>query len=47
LRNGPYRYTVMSVGSTNASTYFMDLMNNNFMEYLDKFIMESTDDILV
>jgi hypothetical protein len=25
----------------------MDLMNNNFMEYLDKFIMESTNDILV
>jgi hypothetical protein len=25
----------------------MDLMDKDFMEYLDKFIMESTDDILV
>jgi hypothetical protein len=37
----------MSFGLTNASTYFMDLMNNKFMEYLDKFVVVFTNDILV
>jgi hypothetical protein len=32
---------------TRAPTYYMDLMNKDFMEYLDKFIMESIDGILV
>jgi hypothetical protein len=32
---------------TNAVTYFMDLMNKVFMEYLDKFIVVFIDDILV
>jgi accessory gene regulator protein AgrB len=30
---------MMSFGLTNASAYYMDLMNTNFMEYLDKFII--------
>jgi hypothetical protein len=34
-RYGLYEYTVMSFGLTNASTYFMNLMNKVFMEYLD------------
>jgi hypothetical protein len=38
---------VMSFGLTNASSYFMYLMNKVFMEYLDKFIMVFIDDILV
>jgi hypothetical protein len=38
---------VMSFGLTNASTYFMYLMNKVFMEYLDKFVMVFNDDILV
>jgi hypothetical protein len=42
-----YEYMVMSFGLTNASTYFMYLMNKVFMEYLDKFIVVFTDDILV
>jgi hypothetical protein len=42
-----YEYTVMSFGLTNAPTYFMYLMNNVFMEYLDKFIVVFIDDILV
>jgi hypothetical protein len=44
---GLYEYTVMSFGLTNASTYFMYLMNKVFMEYLDKFVMVFSDDILV
>jgi hypothetical protein len=37
----------MSFGLTNAPAYFMYLMNNVFMEYLDKFVVVSIDDILV
>jgi ribonuclease HI len=37
----------MSFGLTNAPAYFMYLMNKVFMEYLDKFVVVFTDDILV
>jgi hypothetical protein len=37
----------MSFGLTNASTYFMYLMNKVFMEYLDKSIVVFISDILV
>jgi secreted Zn-dependent insulinase-like peptidase len=37
----------MSFGLTNATTYFMYLMNKVFMEYLDKFVVVFIDDILV
>jgi hypothetical protein len=47
LRNDLYEYMVMSFGLTNASTYFMDLMNKVFMEYLDKFVIVFINDILV
>jgi hypothetical protein len=30
--------TMMSFGLTNALAYYMDLMNTDFMEYLNKFI---------
>jgi hypothetical protein len=46
-RYGLYEYTVMSFGLTNAPTYFMYLINNIFMEYLDKFVVVFIDDILV
>jgi hypothetical protein len=46
-RYGLYEYTVMSFGLTNAPAYFMYLMNKVFMEYLDKFMVVSIDDILV
>jgi hypothetical protein len=36
----------MSFELTNAPTYFMYLMNKDFMEYLDKFIVVFIDDIL-
>jgi hypothetical protein len=38
---------MMSFGLTNALAYFMYLMNNVFMEYLNKFVMVFIDDILV
>jgi hypothetical protein len=37
----------MSFGLTNASAYFMYLMNKVFMEYLDEFVVVFIDDILV
>jgi hypothetical protein len=47
LRYGLYEYTVMSFGLTNASAYFMYLMNKVFMKYLDKFVVVFIDDIFV
>ncbi|WVZ83273.1 hypothetical protein U9M48_030439 [Paspalum notatum var. saurae] len=36
---GLYEYTVMSFGLSNATAYFMQLMNSVFMDYLDKFVV--------
>jgi hypothetical protein len=44
---GLYEYTVMSFGLTNASAFFMHLMNKVFMDYLDTFVVIFIDDILV
>jgi hypothetical protein len=46
-RYGLYEFTVMSFGLTNAPTYFMNLMNKVFMEYLDRFVVVVIDDILI
>jgi hypothetical protein len=46
-RYGLYEFTIMSFGLTNAPTYFMNLMNKVFMEYLDRFIVVFIDDILI
>ena len=46
-RYGLYEYTIMSFGLTNAPAYFMNMMNKVFMEFLDKFVVVSIDDILV
>jgi hypothetical protein len=46
-RYGLYEYTVMSFGLTNASSYFMYLMNKVFMQYLDKFVVVFIDDIVL
>ena len=37
----------MSFGLTNAPAYFMNMMNNVFMEFLDKFVVVFFDDIMV
>jgi hypothetical protein len=47
LRYGLYKFTVMSFGLTDASAYFMYMMNKVFMEYLNKFVVVFIDDILV
>jgi hypothetical protein len=44
---GLYEYMVMSFGLTNALAFFMYLMNNVFMDYLDKFVVVFIDDILI
>ena len=44
---GLYEFMVMSFKLTNAPAYFMYLMNNVFMDYLDKFVVVFIDDILV
>jgi hypothetical protein len=44
---GLYEFTVMSFGLTNAPAYFMYLMNNVFMDYLDKFMVVFIDDNLI
>jgi hypothetical protein len=46
-RYGLYEFIVMSFGLTNAPTYFMNMMNTVFMEYLDIFVMVFIDDILI
>jgi hypothetical protein len=47
LRYGLYEFTVMSFGLTNAPAYFMYVMNKDFMEYLDNFVVVFIDDIPV
>jgi hypothetical protein len=38
---------MMSYGLTNAPAYYMDLMNIDFMEYLEKFVVVFIDGVLV
>jgi hypothetical protein len=44
---GHYEFLVLPFRLTNAPTLFMDLMNRVFQPYLDKFVVEFIDNILV
>jgi hypothetical protein len=46
-RYGLYEFTIMSFGLTNAPSYFMNLMDKVFMEYLNRFVVVFIDDILI
>ena len=46
-RYGHYEFLVMSFGLTNTPVAFMDLMNRVFRPYVDQFVVEFIDNILV
>ena len=47
MRWGLYEFLVMPFGVTNASSQFMNMMNDVLSDYLDDFVLVFLDDILV
>ena len=46
-RYGHFEFLVMPFGVTNASAAFMDIMNRIFRTYLEEFVVDLIDDILM
>ena len=46
-RYGHFEFTMMPFRLTNAPTTFIDLMHRVFQPYLDRFIVDFVDDILI
>jgi hypothetical protein len=47
MRYGHFEYVVMPFGLTNAPAIFQHLMNDNFCEYLDDFVVCCINDIFI
>ena len=46
-RYGHFEYTVMPFGLTNAPAVFQHMANNDFRDFLDRFVIIYLDDILI